>query len=211
MRFRIFSSRSNLPGSRFSPFWPRPISRGELEHFILAEVERIPESLKLDAGVFDEEVEVLTLEFIQAAKLVFELINLSDTTATFDPEGLNGSSELVELLFPVLLLVCESITLGTESADVFLMQAELLRSITVVLDDGSILLRLRDTKLCPESNRLVGKRLNGGNTTRILFINSCKLTVELVNISGRKVKVGRNGLVWVCRGQWDLDESRLKM
>jgi hypothetical protein len=200
--------------------------RRELKHFILAEVERIPEFLKLDAGVFDEKMEVLALELIQASKLILELVDLSNTTATvrvkewlglalvnaeLDPQSFNGSSELVDLLLSVLLLVRESVTLGTESVDVFLMQTKLLGGIAVVLNDSSILLRLGDTELCPESDRLVGKRLDCSNTTRVLFINSCELTVELVNIGRRKVKVGRDGLVGACRGQWDLDESRFKM
>ena len=189
--------------------------RCELKHLILAEVERIPEFLKLDASVLDEKVKVLALEFVQTSKLILKLVDLSNTTTPvrvkkwlgftlintqLNPESFNSSPELVELLLSVLLLVGESVTLGTETVDVFLMQTKLLGSITVVLYDGTILLSLGNAKLCPESNCLVGKGLNCSNTTRILLINSCELAVKLVDIGGRKVEVGRDGLVWACRG-----------
>jgi hypothetical protein len=87
------------------------------------------------------------------------------------------------------------------------VQTKLLGGITVVLNNGTVLLRLGDTKFRPETNSLVGEGLYSGDATRILLINSCELAVKLVNVCGGEIKVGGDRLIRSCRWQRDLDKG----
>jgi hypothetical protein len=91
------------------------------------------------------------------------------------------------------------------------VQTELLGRVSVVLDDGAILLRLGNAEFRPKSNDLVGEGLDGGYATRILLIYSRKLAVELVDVGRGKIKVRGDGLVRCCGRECDLDEGGLKV
>lgn len=200
--------------------------RRELEHLVLAEVQCIPQLLKLDASVFNKQVEVLALQLVQPCQLILKLVDLPDAAATvrveeglglalinskLDPERFNSRPKLLQLPLPALLLLREPVALGTQSPNVLLVQTELLGGVAVVLDDGAVLLRLGDAELSPKSNDLVGEGLNGGYATRILLIYSRKLGVELVNVGRGKIKVRGDRLVRCCGRQCDLDECGFKV
>ena len=78
---------------------------GELEHLVLGHVQSIPQLLKLATRILDKQVEILSLELIQAGQFIVKLVDLSNTTATVGiqerlalrlvntqllPQGLNG-------------------------------------------------------------------------------------------------------------------------
>lgn len=62
------------------------------------------------------------------------------------------------------------------------MKTELLRGLAVVLDNGDILLSLRNAQLGPELNDLVAESLNRGDAARVLFVNTGKLGIEPINV-----------------------------
>lgn len=91
------------------------------------------------------------------------------------------------------------------------MKTKLLGGLAVKLDDGTVLLRLRDAELGPKRDNVVGKSLNGRDAARVFLVDACELGVKGVDVVWRKVESRRDGLFGVCWRKGDLDESRLKM
>jgi hypothetical protein len=138
--------------------------RSEVEHFLLGEVQAVPELLQTATSIFDKQVHILSLQFIETSQLLFKFVDSAETTATvsrkeslaicfFDskslPEAFNISPELLDLALAPLLLLHQLVTLGHQIGQVSLVKTKLLWRLAVVFNNIGIGLHLRGAKLSP--------------------------------------------------------------
>jgi hypothetical protein len=116
--------------------------RSEIEHLLLREVQAVPELLQTAAGIFDKQVHILSLQFIETSQLLFKFVDSAETTATVGrkesfavgffnpesfPEALDACAELLDLALAPLLLFHQLIALGHKASQVGFMKSKLLR------------------------------------------------------------------------------------
>lgn len=109
-------------------------------------------------------MQILPLELVQPCELILKLVDLAQATtavrveerfalATVDakllPERLDRCPQADEVLLTVLLLVGKLVALLAQPVDVLFVQTQLLRRVTVVLDNGAVGLRLGRAELGP--------------------------------------------------------------
>lgn len=112
----------------------------------------------------------MALHLVESRKLIFKLIDLTQTAATVRvskrfrlgfinaklyPKGFDSGLEIAQFLLTVLFFLRETVPLGLQALDIFGMQTKLFWGFTIILDNRAVLLRLRSAKLSPQLNNII--------------------------------------------------------
>jgi hypothetical protein len=122
----------------------------KVEHLLLREEEAVPKLLQAAASIFDKQVHILPLQFIETSQLFLKFVDSAETTATIGrkerlairflnpeslPEALDIRPKLLDLAFASLLLIHQLVALSHQAGQVGLVKSKLLRRLAIVFDN----------------------------------------------------------------------------